>query len=112
MELFNNLASGLETKRGEIASLSSRLSTLDLHVDEIDRRDTTKDAQLEHEISQNEQRINGIQSDSARMSNLINKLTLIKDSLLPFTLTSYMLYCDPGCDKLYHHNNIRLLVAS
>ena len=59
----NNLASGLETQSAEIASLSDSLSTLDLHVDEIDRRDTTKDTQLEHEISQNEEHINSIRSE-------------------------------------------------
>ena len=77
----NNLASRLETQRSETASLSGRLSTLDLHVDDIDRRDTTKDAQLEHEISQNEQRINGIQSDSARVSNQITSIKRRLDSL-------------------------------
>ena len=77
----NNLASGLETQRVEITSLSGRFSTLDSHVDDIDRRDTTKDAQLEHEISQNERRINGIQSDSARVSNQITSIKRRLDSL-------------------------------
>ena len=77
----NNLASGLETQWVEITSLSGRLSTLDSHVDDIDSRDTTKDTQLEYEISQNVQRINGIQSDSARVSNQITSIKRRLDSL-------------------------------
>ena len=77
----NNLASGLETQRVKVASLTDRVSTLDSHVDEIDRRDMTKDAQLEQEISQNKQRINRIQSDSIRVSNQINMINGRLDSL-------------------------------
>ena len=77
----NNLVSGLETQRVETTSLSNRLSTLDSYVDEINRRDATKDAQLEQTISQNEERINRIQSDSVRVSNQITTINERLDSL-------------------------------
>jgi hypothetical protein len=50
-------------------------------VDEIDRRDTAKDAQLKQAISRNEQRINGIQSESVRVSNQVNTIDGRVDTL-------------------------------
>ena len=77
----NNLASGLETQRTETASISGRLSTLDSYMHEINRRNTMKDEQLEQNISENKQRINGIQSDSVSVSYQITTINERLDSL-------------------------------
>ena len=78
---LSNLSSGLDIQKTKIASLTSSVSTLNSHVDEIDRRDTMKNSQLEQRISQLDQRVDSTQYDNTRVSNRLNTVDRRLDSL-------------------------------
>lgn len=68
-------------QKTEITSLTSSVSTLNSRVDEMDRRDTMKNFQLEQCISQLDQYVNSIKNDNARVSNQLNTVDRRLDSL-------------------------------
>lgn len=69
---LNNISSGLAIQKTEIESLTSSVSTLNFHVNEIDRRDTMKDSELQQSISLLDQRVGSIQLGNTRMSTQLN----------------------------------------
>ena len=92
--IFNNLTSLLETQKTEVVSLASRMSTLNSRMDEIDRRDAMKDSQLEQSISQLDQHIRWIQTDSAGVSDQLSTINRRLDNLERSSAAAfYPLYC-------------------
>ena len=69
---LNNISSGLVIQKTEIASLTSSVSALNFRADEIDRRDTMKDSELQQSISQLDQYVDSIRYNNMRMSTQLN----------------------------------------
>ena len=78
---INNLTSGLDAQGAVLTSLDDRVSSLDSDVDEINRRDAAKDAQLEQRISQTEEHVNRLQMDNDRLSNQLSTIDGQLDNL-------------------------------
>ena len=81
-------------------------------MDKIDRRDTMKDSQLEQSISQLDQHIRWIQTDSAGVSYQLSTINRRLDNLERSSAAAfYPLLCCHGFDKLHDHDIHQVLIG-